>query len=485
MPILFFDFPFFRFQGLLLFLVLVLHPFRSDATGFEITFGGPGTQICTGMAIGADSSIYLLGYNYSGPLGGVDFMLSKATLAGTVLWTKFLGTPHDDFGASVLLMPSGNLLLAGTTHDVILSEQVLLIETDTAGNEIGQSTFGTQGIESVFAATNCIDNGYLITGYQTNSGSNYSYMLKVDSLLNEEWTGAYGIGINDYASEGIMRDDNAFYLSSDRRFNTGGGNFDYDVSVLMADSTGAVLWDSVYHEDFQNGCQGIIRSLGGHLLTFGETEIFQFSPFDYFIFATDSNGNLLWRQTFGGPGTNALFDLIEDPSGNLIGTGYGNSLSNGVDPINVTILKTDPLGNLLWEREYGFNSIDIGYIIRPSPDGGYLVAGRATTADDEDFYLLKVNSDGLITDQPEISSESGKLVLYPNPASDQFRFRAPTGIDGVNISDMTGKIVASQHLNAPEGALCTVLLPVLPPGVFLVELRSKGGFSGRTLLVIR
>jgi hypothetical protein len=483
--VLFFDIFIYRLHSILFYLVLLFSPVRMEATGFEITFGGPGTQICTGMVISPDSSVYLLGYNYSGPLGGVDFMLSKVDLSGTVHWTKFFGTAHDDFGATVLLMPSGNLLLAGTTHDVILLEQVLLIETDTAGNEIGQFTYGTQGTENVFAAANCMDNGFLITGYQASFGSNYSYMLKVDSSLTEKWWGAYGMGINDYASEGIMRDANAFYLSSDRRFNTGGGNFDYDVSLLMTDSTGAVLWDSTYHEDFQNGCQGIIRSQGGHLLTYGETEIFQFSLFDYYIFATDSNGNLLWRQTFGGPGTNALFDLVEDASGNLIGTGYGNSLSSGVDPINVTILKTDPMGNLLWEREYGYNSIDIGYIIRPSPDGGYLIAGRATTVDDEDFYLLKVDDNGLLSSLPENGTGPGKLVLYPNPASDQFSFRAPSGLEGVNIIDMTGKIVASEVLFAPAGALCTVSLPPLPPGVFVVELQSGAGVSGRTLLILQ
>ena len=78
-----------RLLAILLFVIL--RSGISKANGFEIYFGGPGTQICSGMAVGNDSSIYMLGYTYNGPLGGVDFMLAKVTLQGQVLWTRYMG----------------------------------------------------------------------------------------------------------------------------------------------------------------------------------------------------------------------------------------------------------------------------------------------------------------------------------------------------------------------------------------------------------
>lgn len=427
----------------------------------------------------------MLGYAYNGPLGGVDFMLAKVSQQGQVYWTRYLGTTQDDFGTSIMWMHNGDLLLAGTTHDPLQSEQVLLVVCDTAGTQLSQFTYGTIGTESVSAARACPDRGFLITGYQTNSGSNYSYMLKVDSLLNEEWSGAYGIGINDYASEGLMKSANSFFLSSDRRFNTGGGTFDYDISLIHADSTGSVLWDSVYHEDFQNGCQGIIESQAGHLLVFGETEVFQFSPFDFFIFAADTNGNLLWRKTFGGSGTNAMFDLLEDASGNLIGTGYSNSQSGGVDPINVALVKTDALGNVIWQREYGLPSIDIGYAILPSPDGGFLVAGRTTSANDEDFYLLKTDANGLITGVQEPTVPSNQLAVYPNPCHSECSFRAGSDFTGYRIIDASGKVVRSISRSGKTGSIGNMQVTGLAPGTYLLELIGPSGKSSHALFGVR
>jgi hypothetical protein len=366
-----------------------------------------------------------------------------------------------------------------------LNDQVLLIETDTAGIVDNTKTFGSLSPESVFAARNCPDNGFLITGYLNNAGIGYAYMLKVDSMLNEKWTGAYGAGINDYSSEGIMLSENSFFLSTDRRINTGGGNFDYDVCTVKTDSAGIAQWDSVYHDNFQNGCQGIILSQAGHLLTFGETEIFQFSPFDYLLFATDTSGNLLWRQTFGGVGINAIFDLIEDPNGDLVGTGYGNSLSSGVDPINAVILKTDPFGNLLWQYEYGFSGIDIGYAIQHAPGGGYFIAGRATTPDDEDFYLIKTDQNGMTGIHETIASPVKELQVYPNPASEQFSLRSESGFSALRISEISGKTVFTRNVFNPPGAICSVPVTGLPGGIYLVEVADNGMVSGRTLLHIR
>lgn len=436
------------------------------------------------MAVGPDSAIYMFGYTANGPNGNADFMLAKISLEGMVLWTQFYGTSHNDFGASVAFTSDGNLLMAGTTHDPVYNDQVLLILSDTAGNEVTSATFGTIETESVNAAKLCPDHGFLVAGYQTASGTNYAYMLKTDSLLNEQWSNIYGIGINDYASEGLMVDPDIYYLASDRRFNTGPGSFDYDISLIRTDSAGNMLWDSVYHADFQNGSQGLIRSQGGHLLVFGETEIFQFSPFDYFIFATDTSGNLLWRETFGGSGTNALFDLIEDSSGNLVGTGYGNSQSGGADPLNMVILKTDPFGNLLWQKEYGLGGVDIGYRILASPDGGYLVAGRATTPDDEDFYLLKTDDNGLITGKNDDLRDRKGFVIFPNPSIGMINFRSPFSFDQVRITDISGSAIRILNEAGLPGTLHQISLPDIANGIYFIELYYNAVPQIRTIASI-
>jgi len=413
-------------------------------------------------------------------------MLSKVNINGQLLWTRFLGTPEDDNGVSILLLPDGNLLLAGTTNDVALSGQVMLIVTDTSGTEINQYTYGGSETESVRSAKMCPypDNGFLIAGYQSNSGTNYSYLLKLDSLFNEEWSGAYGAGVNDYASAAVMLPSRKCFVATDRRINLGGGVFDYDISLIHPDTAGLVEWDSLYHEDFQNGSQGMIVNQNSQLLVFGETEIAQFSPFDYFIFATDTSGNLLWRQTFGGVGTNALFDLVEDSNGDLIGTGYGNSASGGTAPLNLTVVKTDASGNLIWQREYGYSGIDIGYSIRHSPGGGFLLGGRATTINDEDFYLLKVDDDGLLSSTPDLYNPGPKFNCYPNPAKGLLHFTTPAEITYVKVVDLTGRIVYSQPLMATTGALVTLELPDLSKATYFIQLNNGNRRVCGSLIVL-
>ena len=461
-------------------LVFICH--FSSAQGYELTFGGPGTQICNGLAMTSDSSVYMLGFTSAGTFGGTDFMLSKISPNGQLLWTKYFGSSHDDFGVSVIATDTG-LVLAGMTHDPVLSDQVLLIVTDTSGNELNRYTYGSFGTENINDARSCPDGGFIIAGSQTNSGSNYAYVLKVDSLFNQEWSNIFSGGINDYASEALMADNNTYYVASDRKFNVGGGSFDYDICLLKIDSTGNAIWDSVYHDPFQNGSQGLLLSQSGNVILYGETEVFQFSAFDYFISSSDSNGNLLWRYVFGGSGSNALFDLVEDNSGNLIGTGYGNSASNGNDPINVSLIKMDANGNLIWQREYGFQGIDVGFRILHAPDGGFLVAGRATTANDDDFYLLKVDADGLTSMAEAPLTSAGEIGVYPNPSTDYFYIKSSQKFTQLRLFDAFGRMVFSSYSNGIAGAYFRVEIPDVSKGTYLLELSDSKLVTGRTVLI--
>lgn len=465
------------------FLLFLLTSFQNiNGQGFEMTFGGQGTQICNGIILGADSSVYMLGFTSIGPLGGTDFMLSKISSDGNLIWTRFLGTSHDDFGISVLTTDNG-LVLAGTTHDPIFNDQILLIVTDTAGIETARYNYGTLSMENINSARKCPDGGYLLSGSQSGFGSNNSYVLKLDSAFNTQWDGAYGAGLNDYSSESVMINNSTFYVVSDRKINLGGGVFDYDICILRTDSNGYVQWDSVYTDPFQNGSQGIFQSTSGNLITYGETEIYQFSPFDYFISSVDTNGNLQWRSTFGGSGSNALFDVIEDVSGNFIGTGYGNSFSNGSDPLNLTIVKIDPSGNLIWQREYGYSGVDIGFRIIAAPDGGFYVAGRASTVDDDDFYLLRVDVDGLTSENDENMTDVINPSVFPNPFISELTIKASLPFTQINLYDVQSRLVFS-HINAEEPLhLLHLNIPHLTQGLYLLELSGKNAVPSHSIII--
>lgn len=455
---------------------------KSVGQGFELTFGGPGTQICNGIVLGLDSSVYMLGFTSIGQLGGTDFMLSKISTTGSVQWTKYLGTPHDDFGVSILAKGQ-QLVLTGTTHDPVFNDQILVIVTDTSGIETSRYTYGNVGMENINSAKICPDGGYILSGSQALSGSNSAYVLKLDSTFNKQWDAAYGAGLNDYASEALMANSNTYYAAIDRKVNLGGGAFDYDVCILRTDSIGNMLWDSVYTDSHQNGSQGLFLDNMGNLIIYGETEIYPFSPFDYFIASVDNNGNLQWRTTFGGPGSNALFDVIEDAAGNFIGTGYGNSLSNGSNPLNLTIVKTDHLGNLMWQREYGFTGVDIGFRIISAPGDGYYVAGRASTVDDDDFYLIKTDSNGLTTLQDEFLPSTTKPNVFPNPFSNSLTVKSNSPLTHIKLFNMQSQLVFSYINEIEPQLLFDFSTSDLPVGIYIIELTGRNSIPYRNIII--
>ena len=241
------------------------------------------------------------------------------------------------------------------------------------------------------------------------------------------------------------------------------------------------MWDSVYHDPFQNGVQGIFRNQAGNLVFFGETEIFQFSAFDYFIASADPDGQLMWRYTFGGTGSNALFDVLEDASGNLVGTGYGNSISNGFDPLNLSIVKIDTLGNLFWQREYGFQGIDVGFTILEAPGSGYLISGRATTVDGDDFYLLKVDDNGLTT-QKEDGLRDNVFNISPNPFSSHLNISSSSPFTGISLLDIMGRRVFEFVMASPSHSI-PLDLPHLAPGIYIAEAHYKNQVRGWSIIV--
>jgi hypothetical protein len=473
-----------KLTKLILIIAFWLVPQTSISSGFEIFFGGQGTQVCMDMMVSQDSCIYMFGYTYDGPNGGVDFMLAKINLQGQVLWTRYYGTSMDEFGSAIVHANNSTIVLAGYRQDPILNHQVYLINIDSAGSQLSSYSYGGLGAESISSIKLANNNGFLIFGTQSSGSVNYSYLLKIDSLFMEEWSAAFGAGLNDYATDGLIDSLGNCYLVYDRKSNNGPTGIDYDVGLLKTDNNGVLIWDSTYQYDFQNGGQGLISNLNGHLILFGETETFQFSPFDYFISAVDSNGNQVWRKEFGGVGTNALFDLIQDSNGDLVGTGYGNSFSNGNSPINLVIVKTDSIGDFLWQREYGSSAIDIGYSIKASPDGGYLLAGRTTNQFDSDFYLLKTDINGLVTSRPEEISTFERVRILPNPSTGVFKVESIVDFDSILITDLLGRTIVTKEIEELSSPNRAIEFQLKTKGCYFLYLLKGANVVGKEPLII-
>lgn len=100
---------------------------------------------------------------------------------------------------------------------------------------------------------------------------------------------------------------------------------------------------------------------------------------DIWLSKYNAEGNLLWSKTYGGSQDDLGYSVIENTDGTLVIAGYSKS-SDGEVPSNLGmhdffIFKTDSEGNLIWVKSHGFLSHDHAHKIINTLDGGYFVVG--------------------------------------------------------------------------------------------------------------
>ena len=151
--------------------------------------------------------------------------------------------------------------------------------------------------------------------------------------------------------------------------------------------------------------------------------------------------------------------------------------------MNLTIVKIDPSGNLIWQREYGYSGVDIGFRIIAAPDGGFYVAGRASTVDDDDFYLLRVDVDGLTSENDENMTDVINPSVFPNPFTSELTIKASLPFTQINLYDVQSRLVFS-HINTKEPLhLLQLNIPHLTQGLYLLELSGKNAVPSHSIII--
>lgn len=218
--------------------------------------------------------------------------------------------------------------------------------------------------------------------------------------LVKMWDKSYGGTESDYLIQLIETHDNGFLLSGFTLSGIGGdktqplkGAFDY--WILKTDSLGNKLWDKDFGgsavEYFATAIEtddhGFLLGGSSYSDTSGDkTELnwdTSLASCDYWIVKTDSIGNKLWDKRYGSPGNDRLNCIQQTPDGGYILGGYSYTFSGGdkVFPgygiTDFWIVKIDALGNFQWEKSYGGSDMDNTIGIRLTSDGGYMLGGSS------------------------------------------------------------------------------------------------------------
>lgn len=152
---------------------------------------------------------------------------------------------------------------------------------------------------------------------------------------------------------------------------------------------------------------------------------------DYWVLKLSNNGEIEWQNTIGGDLGDILTSIITTQDGGYILSGYSSSGMNGdktepsIGDGDFWIVKIDSFGIIEWQNTIGGNSIELDPYIIQTPDLGYLIGGSSTSdiSGDKtensrgqiDFWVLKLSEFGAIEWQRTIGgSGSDELKSLVN-----------------------------------------------------------------------
>ncbi|NOR88383.1 MAG: hypothetical protein GQ527_12310, partial [Bacteroidales bacterium] len=172
------------------------------------------------------------------------------------------------------------------------------------------------------------------------------------------------------------------------------GNGRYDGYIVKTDSYGDTLWTQTFGgAEYEAGLSIQQTTDGGYIIT-GFTSSIGYGQYDVYLLKIDSYGDTLWTQTYGGGKHDVGESIQQTTDGGYIITGWTQTFGNGES--DVYLIKTDSSGDTLWTKTFGGGEEDKGKSIQQTTDGGYIITGwtKSYGNGETDVYLIKTDSDG-------------------------------------------------------------------------------------------
>jgi hypothetical protein len=156
----------------------------------------------------------------------------------------------------------------------------------------------------------------------------------------------------------------------------------------------SVMWSRTYGGPGNEEAYALVETSDGGFAIVGQTTSFGASKMSIWLIKVDASGNMEWDQTYGGRGLELVSSLIATPDG-----GYaiaGTTESFGAGRLDFWLIKTDEFGDIEWQNTYGGPLTDQAHRLIATSDGGYAIAGSTESfgAGKKDFWLVKTDASG-------------------------------------------------------------------------------------------
>jgi len=348
---------------------------------WEKRLGGGGSEEAFSIQLTADGGYIVAGYtgsssgDVSGNHGSYDFWVVKLNGSGAIQWQKCLGGSGEDGAYSIQPTADGGYIVAGDSHsndgDVSGNHggtiDAWVVKLSSSGDIQWQKCLGGSGTDVAYSIQTTADGGYMVAGMTNSNDGDVSgnhgvfdaWVVKLTSNGSVQWQKCIG---------GLAGED----ARSIQPTSDGG--------YIVAGSTGSLSGDVA----------------GNH------------GNIDLWVVKINSNGAIQWQKCLGGSGVDNGYAIRTTTDGGYIVTGYTGSSDGDVSGtygnLDMWVVKINSSGTIQWQKRLGGSGEDIGYSIQTTSDGGYIVAGRTDSYDQDilgnlggkDAWVVRLNSSGVI-----------------------------------------------------------------------------------------
>jgi hypothetical protein len=368
---------------------------KLDASGNFIwakSMGGAGWNQGRSIAIDATGNVYTTGYFKEtvdfDPNAGTynltsevefDIFISKLDASGNFNWAQRIGGVKNDYGISIALDATGNLVTTGSFRN-------------TVDFDPSTSTFNltSAGEDDIFISKYDAQGNFLWAKSIGGNSAEGGHSIKVDGSNNVFITGYYSETCDFDPSSGIYN------------LIAAGGQ---DIFISKLDALGNFAWaQSMGGNAIERGYSISIDSDGGTYATGFFAGTVDFDPgvevynltsegsYDIFIVKLDQTGNFVWTNKIGGNFADEGRSIACNASGDLYITSY---FSGNVD------------------FDFSENAYNL------TSEGIY------------DIFITKLN-----IAQVGISDLKGEdyIQAFPNPTNDIVYFSEPCDVQLINVA---------------------------------------------------
>ncbi len=420
---------------------------------------------------------------------GVDFM-------GNQLFEKKYGNESMSFGSSefsydCLKKNFSSYYSTAPIYDYATNEwSSILITMNEFGDTLWTKKYIGDSLDSVritHAVCKTIDNGFIMTGrtYSNSSSQSKAFILKTDSLGNQEWIQKFNHLVNYEWGNSVIQDS-----LSKKYIIVGSRGYPVTSYIYITDSLGSVIHQKFFSGIFGGALVGVKQLTDGGIIACGvEATGNTISTWDLMracLIKFDISGNLIWKKTFGKESIlNTFIDLKISAGDTIVVAGQYDSIYTQGLGLNsmFQVYKISSDGDNISRRyidihkdnanQDGFKGLTL------TSDGGIAMTGMfSMIPSPTPFVLVKLDKWGCDTADcqlvgiNEIQKNNFDFTLYPNPANDLINITCSNNANWeyYEIIDVSGKIIATEKINSTNFSINT---QQLKQGIYAIRLFDK------------